>query len=605
MRKKLILTLILMLGFIFFVSCDGTSTTEEPTIIETTETPTTEEPTTVIQEIELPDLDGLTLSEVETLLNNNEINYTISYQTNLEINEDLFVAYGNGLSAGDMINSEDEVEIIISTQTLILPDLTGLDVFEIDRYFIDRGINNYDVDIVTDNTVEDETFAGYESYEIGDQVSLEDEFMVLIGYNSAKLPELDGKIERQINTLLTESNITYEIIYVENDEYPAGSFAYYVDHEAGDFYDEVSTIQVAVYSNSFTDADESLFISKYIDSETDSAIEIYNPTDSTIDLNDYHIAIFENGSYELSHRIELGDNLLEPGETFLVVSTTSEADLQRKYDLRTADLVFDGNDTVQLRYKNDTYIDTIYQIGDRALIMDNETFVRREGVSSGTRTFRISEWSAFVPNYYEFVGTHPINLEGEPRLDALEIAELITRGFYHPLGGMVQQDYSNTADGDTAYFSPDFLGDERVRFIGNDTPETSPAVVDQPEPWGLEAKAYTKTILEYADYHDLPIYVQSDPDIGYTEGYGRHLGLIWVDLGDHELSIDIETSDGQLVYTEVLTGMTLINYHLVKNGFTADEYSSVSFLTNSNRYMHRWFDEAEKFAKDNNLGIHE
>ena len=130
-------------------------------------------------------------------------------------------------------------------------------------------------------------------------------------------------------------------------------------------------------------------------------------------------------------------------------------------------------------------------------------------------------------------------------------------------------------------------------------------MVDQPEPWGLEAKAYTKTILEYADYHNLPIYVQSDPDIGYTEGYGRHLGLIWVDLGDHELSIDIETSDGQLVYTEVLTGMTLINYHLVKNGFTADEYSSVSFLTNSNRYMHRWFDEAEKFAKDNNLGIHE
>jgi hypothetical protein len=51
--------------------------------------------------------------------------------------------------------------------------------------------------------------------------------------------------------------------------------------------------------------------------------------------------------------------------------------------------------------------------------------------------------------------------------------------------------------------------------------------------------------------------------------------------------------------------MILINYHLVKNGFTADEYSSVSLLINSNRYMHRWFDEAEKFAKDNNLGIHE
>jgi hypothetical protein len=25
----------------------------------------------------------------------------------------------------------------------------------------------------------------------------------------------------------------------------------------------------------------------------------------------------------------------------------------------------------------------------------------------------------------------------------------------------------------------------------------------------------------------------------------------------------------------------------------------------NNRYLHRWFDEAEKFAIDNNLGIHE
>jgi len=44
---------------------------------------------------------------------------------------------------------------------------------------------------------------------------------------------------------------------------------------------------------------------------------------------------------------------------------------------------------------------------------------------------------------------------------------------------------------------------------------------------------------------------------------------------------------------------------LVKYGFSADEYASTSTLQLNNRYMYSWFDEAQLFAREHNLGIHE
>ncbi len=630
MRKKLIISLILFMSFVLLIACDGNETTieltdmpttevpttdnlttveptteepttEEPTTEEpTTEVPTTEAPTTV-ESVFLPDLEDLIEPAIMDLFEDLGLTYSFTYESDLDLNEGTFIKYGSGLEAGNSVFVNETIEIVLSTQTIYLPDLTGMTITEIDRYLITRGITNYDIEIVTDNTVEDETFVGYETFEIGDQVSPRYQFIIYIGYNSEKLPDLTNLIQRQISDLLSEKLIQFEFSYVINDDYPEDTFAYYEDFEIGDFYDEVSIINVVLYKNTFTDADESLLISKYIDSETDSAIELYNPTSESISLNDYHIAIYNNGSYEVNYRIELEDVDLLPGETYLVVSNASDADLLLLADLVSDQLVFDGNDVVQLRYKNNTYIDTIYQIGDRALIMDNETFVRRDMIDSGNRTLTISEWTAFVPGYYDIIGTHPLIIEEQLTYTQTQINEFLSRGFYDALGGMTQVTLDYISDGDTAGFVPGFTGDARVRFIGVDTPETYP--VEQT--WGPEGKAYTTTILQYAKANNKPIYIQSDPDVGYTEGYGRHLGLIWVDLGTDILSIDIKDYAGNVLFTEELTGVILINYLLVKNGFSADEYKSTSTLIINNRYMPRWFDEAEKFAKENNLGIHE
>ncbi|MFP4479176.1 MAG: hypothetical protein ACLFPM_07060, partial [Candidatus Izemoplasmatales bacterium] len=64
-------------------------------------------------------------------------------------------------------------------------------------------------------------------------------------------------------------------------------------------------------------------------------------------------------------------------------------------------------------------------------------------------------------------------------------------------------------------------------------------------------------------------------------------------------------SDENVLFTEELTGVISVNYQVIKNGFSYNYYGSESDLVINNRYMLRWFQEAEKFARDNNLGIHE
>ena len=103
----------------------------------------------------------------------------------------------------------------------------------------------------------------------------------------------------------------------------------YQDQEVGDYYLE-NTVVVNLYKNTFTDDETSLFISKYLDGGDDTfdqAIEIYNPTTSNVDLSDYHLVIYANGSYNITYSIDLGDVILEPGETYLVANLNANSEI--------------------------------------------------------------------------------------------------------------------------------------------------------------------------------------------------------------------------------------------------------------------------------------
>lgn len=545
------------------------------------------------EEYTLPNLDGMNATEIQSIFEEEGITYQVIYETNLDMNEGVFIKYSNELVQGDVVQNSEVIEVVLSTHDNVLPDLAGLGQLDIFLTLNSLGIS-FESELVNDNDVEDQTFSSYNGdLEPGDLIPSDYELIVYVGYNSAILPDLTNHHKKQIELELEELGITYSIEYVVNDDFAEDTFMAYKNATIGDYYTEEVIVQL--YDNTITDNETSLIISKYVDggdSTNDQAIEIYNATTTTVNLGDYHIDIYSNGSFDKSYQIDLAEIDLLPGETYLIANWYSSGNLLIKADLSSKDLVFDGNDVVQLCYKNGTYIDTIGVLGDPTFVLDNEVFIRSSNVVSGTRSFNFYEWNGFVPDYYDLLGTHPVTMPSEITI------EIVSRGFYSAEGGMDFVELTHVNDGDTAEFTPGFLSGERVRFIGIDTPET---FTSPPEPWGLEAKAYTKTILEAAE----SIYIQSDPDVGYKENYGRHLGLVWVYMAE-DFSIDILDGDGQVVYTEHLSGWILLNYHLILNGYSLNKLGdNESELVFNNKYLLRWFQEAERYAEENGLGVHE
>lgn len=554
--------------------------------------------TTELTGYQLPDLTNKSKTEIITFFSNLGATYSFIYQTS-SLTPDNFVAYDGDLNIGDHVLVDTEIIIVLATDKLVLPNLLGKDLMAVNTALRALGIT-FTADIVFSNDVADRTFSHYgNGYQQGDLIDKNTSVTIFIAYNAFSLPDFSSQLKSEIEDVFRENSIDFEFSYFTDDNFEEDSFKGYGEgFEIGDLVgdDENIIIQVVLYKNTFTSDSTSLLISKYINSSNngnDQAIELYNPTDYPISLKDYHLALFENNPYEVTTLVQFPDEIIEPQETFLIANRQStQANLLRKADLMTNDLAFDSFFTIQLRYKNNTYIDQISQ-------MTEEIYVRDANIKKGNRLFTLSEWDAYIPSFYAVLDSHPYI-----RPEKITFV-FINREFSNLLGGMDLVTLTHVNDGDTANFTPGFTDGNRVRYLGVDTPETSPSVVPVPEPWGLEAKAYNETILNYAKNNGKNIYVQSDPDLGFSEGYGRFLGLIWVDLGDDILLIDILDSQGNLKYTEELTGVILINYHLVKNGFSLNYYGSKSSLTFNNRYLYRWFQDAEDFAKEMGLGLHE
>lgn len=518
--------------------------------------------------VELPDLSGQSENNAVILLKDLGINAEVEYLIDLDIESGKFIGYKD-LSTGDAVDKDSTVTIYIANNYYELPDLTDEDVTNIEDALDTLGVS-YELNYVYDaSVVENYLFIDYDGYQAGDSFPADEVLIVNISYDGYFLPEITGLTKAEATELLEYEFIeNYTFEYITDDSMPEDEVAGYALYEAGDPAYEDETIVIHVYKNTFTDNAYSLFFSKYLEGDnSDNALEIYNPTDETVDLSEYHVAIFLNGSYEASIIVTL-DGMLAPQETYLLVSSSTSSALKEKADKTSNRLSFDGNDTIQLRYSNDTYIDTIYDLGNKLFIMENELFIRDENTVKGNRDYTYNEWVAFIPSYFEPFGTFPNDI---PESFTISDEYLNNQIGLDTVSGMQQVEPATINDGDTIAFTPGYLGDSRVRFLGVDTPETYPNV----EPWGLEAKAFTTSVINNGSV----FYLQSDPDLGFTETYGRTLAYVWVDG-------------------------VMLNYELVKNGFSYNYLDSESKLVFENRYLFRWFEDAETYARENGLGIH-
>ena len=128
----------------------------------------------------------------------------------------------------------------------------------------------------------------------------------------------------------------------------------------------------------------------------------------------------------------------------------------------------------------------------------------------------------------------------------------------------VEVTVTRVTDGDTVRVSPEIGGEDRVRLIGVDTPETTPG--RRPDPYGEEAARFTRERLEGRD-----VSLQFDAERG--DDYGRLLAYAYL-------------SDG-----------SMFNETLLREG-----YAQVATFPPNTRYLER-FEDAQEEAREARRGI--
>lgn len=454
----------------------------------------------------------------------------------------------------------------IEEEALKLPDLTGKTKQEVVNIFSGLQLTLH-VEDVPSNEVTDGTFLSYgEGFTVGQVVEKGNVIVVNFAYAANVLPDLTGKNRSQIFSSLQRINVIIEIQDWETTEVEPGLFVGYADNlSAGDVVADGRDIVVYVAVGL---PNPGLIISKYFEGTNMSKmIEIFNTTDAAIDLADYSIRIHR---YVAGQTIEIDiplTGMLASGKTFIIGNPENDAEMRLIADMETNDLVYNGREAITLTFQNRVHSDVFGTPGQGIEYANERTFVRNSNVTQASSVFNLTEWGIYAADNYTMFGTHPTPY---PESFILE-EQYKLLDYFTQSGGVVEVTLNRTIDGDTAWFNPHFLGDDRIRFVGIDTLELGTG-----GPLAWEAKDYVDDLLQNAT----KIYIQNDPTTGSQDSYGRYLGLVWAD--------DI-----------------LVNYMVVKLGYSQNNYSDpFQRLVFNGVSLHQWFINAETYAKDNHLGVH-
>lgn len=451
-------------------------------------------------------------------------------------------------------------------EELVLPDLAGKSKQEVVNIFSDLGVQGVFEDVINIDVTEGYFVSYGEGFEAGQKYEAGDQITVNFALFANILPDLTGKTESQIYSSLSKINVIVEIQTLETNDVEPGYFVEYGDQlEVGDILNDDAVVVVYV-AEELIIPELGLIISKYFEgSEESKMVELYNTTDESIDLSNFSLTIYKRVVTDtVETSIQLTGSLASH-ETFIIANPSSRAEILALADMTTADLSFNGREAIALTYYNDVDTDVLGTVGAGLLYANDKTFVRDISVVQGNTTFNIADWGIYAVDNYTMFGTHPT---AYPETFTLE-AEYLLLDYFTEAGGVVEVDFIYNNDGDTAYFTPGFEGADRVRFIGIDTLETGSGTL------AADAQQYVESLLENAT----KVYIQHDPTSGIRETYGRHLGLVW--------------ADG-----------VLVNYMVVKMGYSQNNYSDEDQLLVFNGIsLDQWFQNAESYAKANNLGM--
>lgn len=158
-----------------------------------------------------------------------------------------------------------------------------------------------------------------------------------------------------------------------------------------------------------------LFFSEYLEgSSNDKALELYNPSGTSISLAPYSIEVYNNGSLTPSTSFSLTGSLAS-NDVFVVANASASATILAQADATSSICQFNGNDAVAL-LKNGSIIDVIGEIGINPGASwsvgtgstQDHTLVRNPGVTgpSGSWSTSQTQWTSYANNTTNLLGSN-------------------------------------------------------------------------------------------------------------------------------------------------------------------------------------------------------
>ncbi|MBD1583949.1 ExeM/NucH family extracellular endonuclease [Pseudoalteromonas sp. S16_S37] len=186
------------------------------------------------------------------------------------------------------------------------------------------------------------------------------------------------------------------------------------------------TILATLISAACLPAHAELIISEYVEgSSYNKAVELYNTGDQAVNLADYGVNFYFNGSTDAGRTITL-EGSLESKSTFVIAHASASEELTAKAQLLSSGSWFNGDDAIAL-LKAGTIIDSLGQIGvdpgyswaddeadtkDKSLVRKPQFMV---GDANASDEFVPStQWIANAKDDFSNIGKHSDELPPEP-----------------------------------------------------------------------------------------------------------------------------------------------------------------------------------------------
>ncbi|WP_455539679.1 CehA/McbA family metallohydrolase [Terrisporobacter sp.] len=181
-----------------------------------------------------------------------------------------------------------------------------------------------------------------------------------------------------------------------------------------------------------------IIISEYIEgSGQNKAIELYNGTGKEVDLSEYKVELYLNGSATVSTTLNL-EGTLSHDKTYIISHKDANEVIKSKADITWANMTHTGDDAIVIK-KGDVVVDSFGKAGERpdkawtsedgSVSTMDMTLIRKSEISSGdtntTDKFDPSiEWEAKKKDYTEDLGKHSMDVVLGEDAEAPKIGEI-------------------------------------------------------------------------------------------------------------------------------------------------------------------------------------